>query len=1296
MATVLLQVVGSAIGGAIGGPFGAVLGRAIGGIAGHAVDQALFSKDQVIHGPRLEASKYLASSEGAPIPKTYGQTRLGGQIIWATRFEETATTESSGGKGSTGAKSSTTTYTYAANFAVGICEGPISGIRRIWVDGAEIDQTLIEFRLYRGTPSQGPDPLIEAKQGTGNTPAYRGIAYIVFDALPLAKYGNRVPQISVEILRPVDELNSKVKSITVIPGSTEFGYLPGTAKPGEASANGKYEIRNRHNSIALSDWKSSIDELQMMCPNLEAVSLIIGWFGSDLRAGQCEIRPKVEYHTKPLTIANWQVSGVTGENAQEVSRINNSPAYGGTPSDHTVLAAIADLKSRGLRVTLYPFILMDIPTGNGLQNPYGGSGQPVYPWRGVITCNPAITSPASANKTAIARTQILDFCGDAEVADFPIVDGKVDYSGPSEWSFRRMILHYAKIGQLAGGLDGYIIGSEMRGISSVRDNLNTFPFVPQLMQLAGETKSLLGSACKIIYAADWSEYFGYHPQDGSNDIYFNLDPLWASSSIDAVGIDNYMPLSDLRDGNESATGLAVENLQKQINSEEGYDWFYASSNDRVSGIKTPITDGLGEPWVWRYKDLVSWWQNPHHERIGGVRSSSSTAWLPQSKPFMFTEIGCPAIDKGSNQPNVFFDEKSDQSAIPYFSSGGRDDLVQNRFLKAHFAHWDPASPSFDPLSNPASSRYSGRMIDPSDISLWTWDARPFPWFPQLSGVWSDGDNWQFGHWMNGRLSGCPLDSLIAAIMHDFGYSNFKCEVDGFVDGYLIPDAVSLRSALEPLILLFGILVTEESGNIIFRSKSYSPRSVVLGQDLVQENENPVLVHSRDHEAELPREAIVSHATILGNYEQTSSKTRRLVTNSDRQITMTLPAVMPSGAASAIGEERIRDLWVAQEQLQFSLGQKYSALTPGDIIAFAEEDNQNWLIEQIDTGNHRTFKTRAIVDFPKSARSQNDLPTVEHPIVIAGPAKVELMDLPLLAGGNTTGPVTHCAIYANPWVGSHLALSSPGTSGFLLREQTKIPATMGELQADLGPGPTGRWDFGSKLHVSIYVDLLESAANELVLNGANAVAVKSNNGSWEILQFAKVALQEDGSWILTDLLRGQLGSEVEMSSGASTGARIVLLNQAITPIQLEDFEKGLELNWQVGPENEPYGSDSYVSLKHASNGRSRQPFSPVHSKGNIEVNGDISLSWIRRSRLNADSWEDVEIPIGEDLERYSVQVLDEFDDELRLIETSSPNATYTEAMRLEDFGPGSGVAKFSIAQIANSGLPGARQEFSVSY
>ena len=130
-----------------------------------------------------------------------------------------------------------------------------------------------------------------------------------------------------------------------------------------------------------------------------------------------------------------------------------------------------------------------------------------------------------------------------------------------------------------------------------------------------------------------------------------------------MGIDNYMPLADWRDedlasANPEGFRLAEdgEAMRAQIAAGEGFDWYYASDADRAARLRTPTTDGAaGKPWVFRPKDLAAWWSNYHHDRLGGEEVAQPTAWQPEMKPIWFTELGCPAVDKGANQPNVFID-----------------------------------------------------------------------------------------------------------------------------------------------------------------------------------------------------------------------------------------------------------------------------------------------------------------------------------------------------------------------------------------------------------------------------------------------------------------------------------------------------------------------------------------------------------------------------------------------------------------------------------------------------------------
>ena len=118
-----------------------------------------------------------------------------------------------------------------------------------------------------------------------------------------------------------------------------------------------------------------------------------------------------------------------------------------------------------------------------------------------------------------------------------------------------------------------------------------------------------------------------------------------------------------------------------------------------------------------------------YNRPGGVESATPTAWVPQSKPFWFMEIGCPAVDKGANQPNVFVDPKSSESALPYYSRGLRDDLMQTRHRQAMCDAFDWTKPGYVEGLNPVSAVTGARMVDLDRIHVYCWDARPYPAFP---------------------------------------------------------------------------------------------------------------------------------------------------------------------------------------------------------------------------------------------------------------------------------------------------------------------------------------------------------------------------------------------------------------------------------------------------------------------------------------------------------------------------------------------------------------------------------------
>lgn len=191
MATLVLTAAGTAFGGPIGGAIGAIIGQQI--------DGRLFAP-KPRQGPRLGELAVQTSSYGSQIPRLFGTMRVAGTVIWATDLKEERT-KSRGGKG----QPKTVEYSYSANFAVALSARPVVGVRRIWADGKLLRgaagdfKTPTGFRLHAGGEDQPVDPLIAAAEGAGQAPAYRGLAYAVFEDFQLADYGNRIPSLTFEV-----------------------------------------------------------------------------------------------------------------------------------------------------------------------------------------------------------------------------------------------------------------------------------------------------------------------------------------------------------------------------------------------------------------------------------------------------------------------------------------------------------------------------------------------------------------------------------------------------------------------------------------------------------------------------------------------------------------------------------------------------------------------------------------------------------------------------------------------------------------------------------------------------------------------------------------------------------------------------------------------------------------------------------------------------------------------------------------------------------------------------------------
>ncbi len=1250
MATLVFAAAGAAIGGAIGGTvFGvssAILGQAIGATLGRVVDQQVMGVgSQTVETGRVDRFRLTGASEGTAIPRVFGRARISGQVIWATSFKETITKKKSGGKGAK-PKVTTKTYTYSVSAAIALCEGEISHVGRVWADGNEVAPADLNMRIYTGSENQLADPKIEAIEGSGNAPSYRGIAYVVFEDLDLTQFGNRFPQFSFEVLRPSEAHQDgdgfdpvhAVKGVALIPGTGEYALA--TEVVHYPQGLGESNVANANTPYAEADFVTSSNALRQELPNCNAVSLVVSWFGDDLRAGSCQLRPRAEQTLNEGKPQFWQASGENRTTAGAVPTTEGRPLYGGTPSDTSVLQAIQHLRESGHDVMFYPFILMEQQTGNALPNPYDPmSEQPALPWRGRITSSLAPGLDGSPDQTALATAEVDSFFGTATVADFEVTEHSVGYTGPAEQSYRRFILHYAHLCALAGGVESFCIGSEMRGLTQIRDD-SGFPAVAALQALAADVRSILGAETKISYAADWSEYFGYHPQDGSGDVYFHLDALWADTNIDFIGIDNYMPLSDWRDGQthlDAAWG-DVHNLaylSENCADGEGYAWFYHSPEARAAQIRTPIEDGAyGEDWVFRYKDIKGWWSNAHHNRIGGERLEVSTAWQAGSKPIRFTEYGCAAIDRGTNQPNKFLDPKSSESALPRYSNGRRDELMQLQYLRAVSAYWSEES------HNPISEIYAGPMLDLDHAYVWAWDARPYPFFPNSPDVWSDGENYARGHWLNGRTAGRTLASVVTEICARSGVSEIDVSrLYGYVRGYTVSQIGTGRAALQPLLLAYGADVIERDGVLVFRNRRGHADAVLDPDDFaLTPEQDTALSYGRSAGGEVAGRLRFGFVEADRNYEVRSveasfpDQSAEIVTESEA------PLVLTQVEGTTIAERWLSEARIGREISRFALPPSAITLGAGDVIELPAGKGR-FRIDQLDTAGAMLaegIRVEPKVYLPGPATERI---AELNGYVAQTPVFPLFLDLPLISGDELPH-APHAAATAKPWPGSVAVYSAAIEDGYALNTLIEIGATIGVTETALGAGAAGRIDNGPALRVKFYGGDVASAEWAQVLAGANAVAIGDGiSGDWEILQFAEATLVAPQTYELSQRLRGQLGTEAVMPDAWPIGSYVVVLDGGVTQIDLAPSLRNVAQNYRIGPSLLSYDHSSFVHINAAFKGVGLRPYAPAHLRVEPQTDGSWHIDWIRRTRIDGDSWDNIDVPLGEENEAYLLRILD---------------------------------------------------------
>ena len=703
---------------------------------------------------------------------------------------------------------------------------------------------------------------------------------------------------------------------------------------------------------------------------------------------------------------------------------------------------------------------------------------------------------------------------------------------------------------------------------------------------------------------------------------------------------------------------------------------------RAAQTRLPITDGsYGKPWIFRPKDLWGWWSQVHIRRAGGVETSA-TSFVPGAKPIWLTEIGVPAVDKGANAPNMFPDPKSGEGGFPPFSSGARDDLVQARALEAIISGFDPARVGFDAGRNPVHPVSGIRMVDPARIFVWNWDTRPFPAFPDLSGIWADGANFETGHWLNGRLEGTPVDRLVTKLLADFGLpAAGRIAVDGFVDGYVLDRPMSARQALEPLAQSFGFDAIMSGGALRFEGRGGKVSRLLGPDDLVPDRDGEPFMLRRSQETELPLELRLGFSDSEADYRNAAARSRRLAGSARREVAVETAIVTRPAEGRRLADQRLQEAWAARETLECELSPRCIAIEPGDVLSVPTEAGRRlFRVTRIADGPTRRISARAVeaAIYVSAGAGGGTRPPRTPPALPGRPLAVPLA-LPIVTV--QPPPLLSLAAFAAPWPGA-LAIWRADEAGlFALDGFVEAPSIVGETLTALPPGPLWRTDRRATLEVRLRGGVLSSVPTEAALAGANALALIGTDGVVEIVTVSQVELIGPQRFRLSGLIRGIGGSEAAAARLLPAGARVVVLDGAAVSLTTDLADLGRARRYRVGPVRDDVGDATMVEFEASVAGEALLPLSPIRPKA-IRTEAGVALTWLRRTRIDGDSWELAEVPLGEESERYELGILDG-EDLLRTEIVNAPEWLYAAAQELADFGTPLPEIAISLRQLSTT-------------
>lgn len=543
---------------------------------------------------------------------------------------------------------------------------------------------------------------------------------------------------------------------------------------------------------------------------------------------------------------------------------------------------------------------------------------------------------------------------------------------------------------------------------------------------------------------------------------------------------------------------------------------------------------------------------------------------------------------------------------------------------------------------------------------------------------------------------------VAAVVHDVARRVGVTDISvvGLTDtlrGLVIARSVQASGVLAPLAVAFNFDLAEQAGQVRCVKRGAGMKGVIQIEDMgavegADNSEEPARFKSVTV-LEMPKEVTLTHLDPAMDYQINSQRAFKDIGNAENKLSVELPLTISVDEARRIADRTLWEAWTARRSVSFSLTDKWVRRSSGDVLGvLVDGQTIPYKVVRISRGDNGINTYEAQRDDPEVYTSEafgtnGNVPA--NVVKFPGVTRLVLMDMPIVRDGNDdTGFYWVVTGESAGWRGADVRRSIDGGSSYSSMNKVGVRTVIGDVAVALPTGPTAFWDRGNSLTVVLdYAgSTLESMSEDLIIAGYNAAWLGPANGQGgEVIQFATATLTAPGTYQLSNLLRGRLGTEANTTHGSN---EVFVLLKSTTLGRSEFGPADWYYSRLFKPVSILTNEVDTAAQAFTNNGVGKMPKSPVHVAGVRDGSNNLTVTWVRRTRLQVPGLGLGPVPLGELSEAYSIDIYSGAA-VVRTITSTTPTATYTAAEQTADgLSPGTAVTLrvYQLSDVRGRGFP----------